>query len=257
MVYCKTPACPSKGRELEPNEIEYFASIGCYVCKHCTAMLEDYSPPEGMPSTGQIPVEPIFTSLPSSPEIEKDLGDDEEKLDVDIERESSEEETDLDFDFTKPTEPIFETIDVEETWHQTDIKPDPDIEIQPQEPFDDPFGLEGAQTFPRIEVHQGGELRGEYQIKGDVFTIGRYSRRSPELPNLDFMQFVDGKQVSRQHARIVQNGGQYYIQDLGSSSGTWLNDAVLDPNRLYPLHHDDTIGIGDVADLVFLLPAIH
>lgn len=49
--------------------------------------------------------------------------------------------------------------------------------------------------------------------------------------------------VSRQHCEIVSNGTQWYIQDLGSRNGTWLNEQQLTPYKPYELHDDDDIVI--------------
>jgi pSer/pThr/pTyr-binding forkhead associated (FHA) protein len=118
----------------------------------------------------------------------------------------------------------------------------------------DDFVMAGAQAFPRIEVYQGQAVRGRYEVRGDVFVIGRLSRQLGGVPDLDFSSYADGKQVSRHHARIVQDSGAYYVEDLESAAGTWLNGELLVPNRPYPLRDDDEINIGEVATLVFLLP---
>ena len=40
--------------------------------------------------------------------------------------------------------------------------------------------------------------------------------------------FVDARGVSRNHARIVADGDQFTLEDLGSKNGTFLNDRRLD-----------------------------
>jgi pSer/pThr/pTyr-binding forkhead associated (FHA) protein len=122
------------------------------------------------------------------------------------------------------------------------------------EVVEDTFELAGASSFPAVVVYQGGKERDRYEMRGDVFLIGRASRRRPEPPHLDFGTYTDGKRVSRRHARIFQREGQYFIEDLGSEHGTWLNGEFLQTNVARQLADDDTISIAGVADLVFWMP---
>ncbi|MEB3275156.1 MAG: ATP-binding protein [Prochlorothrix sp.] len=50
--------------------------------------------------------------------------------------------------------------------------------------------------------------------------------------------------VSRYHAQIVREGDCYWISDLGSANGTYLNDKRLSAHELYPLANDDLIRLG-------------
>jgi len=58
---------------------------------------------------------------------------------------------------------------------------------------------------------EGGELD---RIAKDRFVIGRGK-------HCDFV--INSGKVSREHAVIVRDGGEYFIEDLGSSNGTWFN----------------------------------
>ncbi len=49
-------------------------------------------------------------------------------------------------------------------------------------------------------------------------TIGRKSSKG--TPELDLRE---DKSVSRKHAKIWEEEGQYWIEDLGSRLGTWVN----------------------------------
>lgn len=50
--------------------------------------------------------------------------------------------------------------------------------------------------------------------------------------------------VSRRHAQIHRENGTLYIQDLGSSNGTYVNGQKLSPNDPHPLHDGDEIILG-------------
>ena len=58
--------------------------------------------------------------------------------------------------------------------------------------------------------------------------------------------------VSRKHAKIVFDGGSYWIEDLKSTNGTFLNGQAVTRNRL---RHLDVITLGKQADLVFVMRA--
>jgi NADPH-dependent 2,4-dienoyl-CoA reductase/sulfur reductase-like enzyme len=70
-----------------------------------------------------------------------------------------------------------------------------------------------------------------------VLTIGRE-------PNAAL--FINHHAVSRRHAEITHANGCFLLRDLGSRSGTFLNDNRLEPHRVHILHLHDQIRIGTV-----------
>jgi pSer/pThr/pTyr-binding forkhead associated (FHA) protein len=56
--------------------------------------------------------------------------------------------------------------------------------------------------------------------------------------------------VSRRHARIVVEGGEYVLEDLDSTNGTFLNGQQVARDAL---RHLDVISLGKDLDLIFLL----
>lgn len=61
---------------------------------------------------------------------------------------------------------------------------------------------------------------------------------------------VEGRLISRQHARIVHAGGVFTLEDLGSHNGTTLNGEPLD--RPQTLHDGDRIELGGIGRLTFV-----
>ncbi len=55
--------------------------------------------------------------------------------------------------------------------------------------------------------------------------------------------FLAGNAVSREHAKIIEEEGQYYLIDLGSSNGTLLNGMILKPHEKNILKNNDRITI--------------
>ncbi len=56
--------------------------------------------------------------------------------------------------------------------------------------------------------------------------------------------------VSRKHAEIVYDMGRYYLADLSSTNGTFLNSTRLRPNERYPLESADQIRLGHFLMIV-------
>jgi len=83
------------------------------------------------------------------------------------------------------------------------------------DPLDD-LGMRGAALI----VRSGGGRAGEaFPLDDTPTAIGR----SPECTI-----FLDDVTVSRKHAVLVQDGGEFRIEDLGSLNGTFVNRRRID-----------------------------
>ena len=58
---------------------------------------------------------------------------------------------------------------------------------------------------------------------------------------------LDDLFLSRQHIRIEDHGQDWWVYDLGSSNGSWVNDTRLYPHEKYPLTKNDTLRIGSTV----------
>ncbi|MBX3081362.1 MAG: FHA domain-containing protein, partial [Anaerolineae bacterium] len=67
---------------------------------------------------------------------------------------------------------------------------------------------------------------------------------SPELDLSPYGGIQAG--VSRRHARLFVHDRGLYIQDLGSTNGTFINEHQLQPESPYRLHDGDVIDFGDL-----------
>ena len=81
--------------------------------------------------------------------------------------------------------------------------------------------------------------------------LGKPNNYTP--PDVDLSLFPNSRVVSRRHADIRVEGDRYYIQDLGSSNGTYLNRYPLLPGNLYKLRFGDRVsfGKGDLVTFIF------
>jgi hypothetical protein len=88
----------------------------------------------------------------------------------------------------------------------------------------------------------------------DTVYLGKPNERSS--PDLDLAGLPDSDIVSRVHARILREGSPsdrfYYLEDLGSSNGTYLNNLPLKSGKRYRLQTGDRIALGK-GDLVTFL----
>ena len=81
-------------------------------------------------------------------------------------------------------------------------------------------------------VIYGPELGKRMQLGTAPFEIGRSSKND---------LFLDQESISRHHARVTFDGTAYWVQDLGSTNGTFVND---EPIREQRLRDGDQVRIG-------------
>ena len=83
-----------------------------------------------------------------------------------------------------------------------------------------------------------------------VIHIGKPNDRIP--PDIDVSGFANSEIVSRIHADIRIEGDACYIEDAGSSNGTYINNLPLLPGNRHRLRPGDRISLGK-GDLVTFL----
>jgi hypothetical protein len=88
---------------------------------------------------------------------------------------------------------------------------------------------------------RNGPARGQKYPLNNEAVLGRQ-------PGCDVL--IDVGAVSRRHAKVLREGGDYYVEDLQSRNGTFLNDQKLEFRRV--LKHGDQVRVCDV-EFEFLL----
>ncbi len=86
-----------------------------------------------------------------------------------------------------------------------------------------------------LQVTRGSEPGRQYPLQQQRIVLGRH-------PDCEVV--LDVAAVSRQHARLTQDGASFFIEDLGSRNGTFVNDRVIHGRQL--LREGDRIKICDV-----------
>lgn len=76
----------------------------------------------------------------------------------------------------------------------------------------------GNKNGSRLRVVEPPEQRGQTYELGDELTMGRAG---------GCQVTIDDTYVSQLHARLFRREGQYYVEDLGSTNGTYLNRAKV------------------------------
>ena len=83
----------------------------------------------------------------------------------------------------------------------------------------------------------GNEKESDYIIDSNIFRIGTHGANDACL---------NSQTVSRHHAKINEIDNHFYIQDLNSTNGTFLNDIMLNYSQSYELNPGDRITFADV-----------
>jgi pSer/pThr/pTyr-binding forkhead associated (FHA) protein len=83
-----------------------------------------------------------------------------------------------------------------------------------------------------------------------ILHIGKPNDRIP--PTIDVSGFPNSEIVSRVHADIRVEGDAYYIEDVGSSNGTYINNMPLPPGNRHRLRTGDRIALGKGDKVTFI-----
>lgn len=99
----------------------------------------------------------------------------------------------------------------------------------------------------RLTIKKGGTQYREFPIYSNVADIGRWDPNIDSIPEVDLSDEDINSKVSRKHARIIKKEEGFYIQDLSSRNGTFLNrEFRLLPDTQYALKNEDEVIIGNI-----------
>jgi pSer/pThr/pTyr-binding forkhead associated (FHA) protein len=105
-----------------------------------------------------------------------------------------------------------------------------------------------VQTAKLLHLQTNKEL--ELPLHLSVIHIGKPNDRIP--PDIDVSGFPHSEVVSRIHADIRVEGDGYYIEDVGSSNGTYVNNFPLPTGNRHRLRPGDRIALGKGDMVTFL-----
>jgi len=116
---------------------------------------------------------------------------------------------------------------------------------------------QGAWTA-KLVIEGTSELTAPaFSLQKDENLVGRRDPMSNIFPEVDLSKYDPQTKISRRHAKIWRDAGNFMIEDLGSSNGTILARTINDSFRLIPnqphiLTAGDKLKIGD-ATLHFVI----
>lgn len=88
----------------------------------------------------------------------------------------------------------------------------------------------------KIYVIEGPDKGESYDLKGEVLQIGRSSQNDIQIKD---------RSISARHLKLLQRGGKYFVLDLGSTNGTFVNGELVAPGQEVEIKEGDAVGIGN------------
>jgi ribosomal protein L40E len=126
--------------------------------------------------------------------------------------------------------------------------------VEPVSPAPEPDTNLNPST--QIQFHQAKLLHTQtnstIELPSTLTTIhlGKPNDRIP--PDIDVSGFPNSEIVSRIHAQLRVEGDVYYIEDAGSSNGTYVNNMPLPVGNRHRLRSGDRIALGKGDKVTFL-----
>ncbi len=106
-------------------------------------------------------------------------------------------------------------------------------------------GVNSGIAHAALVIERGDVPGTEFRLVNDESTIGRWDADNGIFPDVDLDAHDSDAKVSRRHARIVRGSGTYFIEDLGSTNGTYVNRGRrLLPGNAHTLSDGDEVIVG-------------
>ena len=101
------------------------------------------------------------------------------------------------------------------------------------------------QQHARLVIEKGRSSGKQFMLSDVEAQIGRWDADGGIFPDVDLDTDDPEAKVSRRHARITLSNGQYFLEDLGSTNGTFINRGKrLPPGQRQALCDGDEIIVG-------------
>jgi FHA domain/zinc-ribbon domain len=119
-----------------------------------------------------------------------------------------------------------------------------DVQVVEAQAQSAPVSQNGTMNAKLI-VERGDSPGVEFRLSGTEATIGRWDADNGIFPDVDLDAHDTEAKVSRRHARIKMQEGKYYVEDLGSTNGTYVNRGRrLLPGNSHLLNDGDEVIVG-------------
>lgn len=102
-----------------------------------------------------------------------------------------------------------------------------------------------ARAHAKLVINRGRSVGKEFFLTDNEMHIGRWDADGGIFPDVDLDADDPEAKVSRRHARIIRRNDLYFIEDLGSTNGTFVNRGRrLLPGDRQQLRDGDELIIG-------------
>ena len=107
-----------------------------------------------------------------------------------------------------------------------------------------PVSHSGKTGF-KLTIERGKSAGKEFVSGGEEVNIGRWDADNGIFPDVDLDADDPEAKVSRRHARIIRENEEFWLEDLGSTNGTFINRGRrLLPGKRQILQDGDEIIVG-------------
>ncbi len=120
-----------------------------------------------------------------------------------------------------------------------------EIKLEPLPVSEPDINANHKKVHAVLTIERGTTVGKEFSLASTESYLGRWDAENGVFPDVDLDAHDPEAKVSRRHARIIERGGQYQLEDLGSTNGTYINRGRrLLPGTPQPLNDGDEIIIG-------------
>lgn len=129
--------------------------------------------------------------------------------------------------------------------------------IPTPEPVPNPYGGAGIETQYNAQGYQG-MYQQQPQVMQPTMTVSAINSpvqltliisspeyligKNPEMVNGAVMH---NPAISRVHCKVTYSAGRYYLTDMGSANGTWINQQKLEKQQIVELHSGDYLKLAN------------
>lgn len=90
----------------------------------------------------------------------------------------------------------------------------------------------------KLFIMNGPEKGMSYDLEGDILSLGRVSSNDIQIKE---------KSISRHHLEIIRKGNHFFIKDLDSMNGTFIEGQLIRPGNEYLVEEGVAVSVGKIV----------
>lgn len=96
-----------------------------------------------------------------------------------------------------------------------------------------------------LTIERGDAPGTVFELRNATSVIGRWDADNGIFPDVDLDAYDPDAKVSRKHAKIISGGGKFFVEDMGSTNGTYVNRGRrLLPGTPQQINDGDEVIVG-------------